>query len=317
MEKPPRLTIGLPVYNGEKYLAAALDSLLTQSFADFRLIISDNASSDLTSDICQHYLKRDPRVRYVRQPHNIGCAANHRFVFEQSRSKLFKWASCDDLYHHDLLLRCIDVLDEHPEAILAHSWTGLVTVDNAHSARALKYSLATNSTHTPERFRSILFDSGGDDDYGVTRADVLRRTPLHNSYHRADRTLVAELALLGPFHHVPDWLYYRRDHPNSSRRATVRDRCVNFDPRRADKLRHPVPRLLLEYIYGYVAAIRRVPMSARDRRLCFAHLIKWLTNRALHSKFVVGNPKFNEVEDYGFIAIDLDRVPTAASGSRQ
>jgi len=98
MNAAPRLSIGLAVYNGENYLAESLDALLGQSYDDFELIISDNASTDGTADICRRYEKQDSRIRYIRQPLNIGLAPNHNFVFRQSRGELFKWASHDDLY---------------------------------------------------------------------------------------------------------------------------------------------------------------------------------------------------------------------------
>ena len=103
MTAVPRLTIGLPVYNGANYLAHSLDALLGQSFEDFELIISDNASTDDTPDICRRYEKQDSRVRYIRQPQNIGLAPNHNFTVELARGELFKWASHDDLYARDLL----------------------------------------------------------------------------------------------------------------------------------------------------------------------------------------------------------------------
>ena len=122
----------------------------------------------------------------------------------------------------------------------------------------------------------MLFDGGGDDIYGVIRTDVLRRTPLHDSYHHSDRTITTELALHGPFYQVPEWLYFRRDHPGRAERAcpTVRTRCAIMDPRRADRLRHPAVRLYGEYIWGYVAAIRRAPLSSADRRECYRYLAR-------------------------------------------
>lgn len=152
MSAPPRLTIGLPVYNGEKYVSESIEALLGQSFADFELIISDNASTDTTGDICRRYEKQDSRVRYFRQPRNIGLSPNHNFLVEQARGELFKWASYDDLYARDLLERCVDALDKYPEIVLAHCWTA--KIDDL------------------ERFRSLLFDDGGDDDYGVIRTEV-------------------------------------------------------------------------------------------------------------------------------------------------
>jgi hypothetical protein len=116
----------------------------------------------------------------------------------------------------------------------------------------------------------MLFDGWGDDDGGVTRLEVLRRTALHGSYHFADRTFTVELALHGPFHIVPEHLYYRRRHPGQGgKRASVRGRCAYMDPRRASRLRNPVIRLYAEYIWGYVSAIQHAPLSARDRLECY------------------------------------------------
>jgi glycosyltransferase involved in cell wall biosynthesis len=281
MNAAPRLSIGLPVYNGEEYLAESLDALLGQTYTDFELVISDNASTDGTADICRRYEKEDPRVRYFRQPRNVGLAPNHNFVAEKARGELFKWASNDDLYARDLVERCVDALDKYPHVVLAHSWTAKVD-GSGNVTDAYKYPLSTASPQAPERFRSLLFDSGGDDDYGVMRIDVLRRTAMKASYHHADHTIVAEIALHGPFYQVPDWLYFRRDHPDRAERAcpTMRSRCVNMDPRRASRLRHPAVRLYGEYVWGYIAAIRRAPLSPADRRECYRYLAQWFASRA-------------------------------------
>jgi glycosyltransferase involved in cell wall biosynthesis len=273
--------VGLPVYNGENYIAESIDALLGQTYTDFELIISDNASTDSTADICRRYEKQDSRVRYFRQPQNIGLAPNHNFVAEQARGELFKWASNDDLYARDLLERCVDALDKYPDVVLAHSWTAKVDGSGAVT-QAFKYPLTTDSPRAPERFRSVLFDSGGDDDYGVMRLEVLRRTAMKESYHHADHTIIAEIVLHGRFYQVPDWLYFRRDHADRAERAcpTMRSRCVNMDPRRADRLRHPVARLYGEYIWGYIRAIRHAPLSSAERRECYRYLAEWLASRA-------------------------------------
>jgi glycosyltransferase involved in cell wall biosynthesis len=281
MNTAPRLSIGLPVYNGEEYLAESLDALLGQTYTDFELIISDNASTDGTAEICRRYEEEDPRVRYFRQPRNVGLAPNHNFVVEKARGELFKWASNDDLYARDLVERCVDALDKYPDVVLAHSWTAKVD-GSGNVTEAFEYPLTTASPRAPERFRSILFDSGGDDDYGIVRIDVLRRTAMKESYHHADHTIIAELGLHGPFYQVPDWLYFRRDHPERAERAcpTMRSRCVNMDPRRANRLRHPAVRLYGEYIWGYIAAIRHAPLSPADRRECYRYLAEWFASRA-------------------------------------
>ena len=304
----PRLTVGLPVYNGEKFVAESIEALLGQSFMDFELIISDNASTDGTGDICRRYEKEDPRVRYFLQQKNVGLAPNHNFVAEHARGELFKWASNDDLYARDLLESCIEALDRCPDVVLAHSWTAKVDGSGA-VIKALEYPLNTASPRAPERFRSLLFVSGGDDDYGVVRTEVLRRTAMKESYHHADRTIIAELSLYGRFYQVPDWLYFRREHADRAERAhpSMRGRCANMDPRRADRLRHPAVRLYGEYIWAYVKAIHRAPLPAADKRECYRYLAEWLATRVRSDATAGNDPAFVSNPDIQVDAIVAGR----------
>ena len=281
MQAAPRLSVGLPVYNGSPYLAESIEAILGQTFEDFELVISDNASTDDTQEIGRSFEKQDSRVRYFRQPRNIGLSPNHNFCAEQARGGLFKWASNDDLYARDLLEKCVAALDEYPQVVLAHSYTAMI--DGAGKVfQANEYPLATSAPRAPDRFRSILNDSGGDDDGGVIRTDVLLRTAMYESYHHADRTLIAELALHGPFYQVPEYLYFRRDHPARAERSFpgIRARCANMDPRRADRWRNPLPRLLGEYLWALVTMIHRAPLTPDERRECYRHLAEWMARRA-------------------------------------
>jgi glycosyltransferase involved in cell wall biosynthesis len=281
MSTVPRLSIGLPVYNGSRYVAESIEALLGQTFEDFELIISDNASTDDTGDICRRYAKQDSRVRYFRQQRNVGLAPNHNFCVGQARGELFKWGAADDLYARDLLEKCVAALDEHPRVVLAHSWTAMI--DTAGTLTQVNaYPLATSAPRAPDRFRSMLNDSGGDDDGGVMRKAVLLRTAMKESYHHADRTIITELGLYGPFYQVPEWLYFRRDHPDRAERAhpSVRARCANMDPRRGNRWLNPVPRLLGEYIWAYVRMIRRAPLTPAERRECYRYLVEWMSRRA-------------------------------------
>jgi glycosyltransferase involved in cell wall biosynthesis len=282
MRPVPRISIGLPVYNGEKYISESIDALLGQTYEDFELIISDNASTDGTAGICRRYAGQDSRVRYLCQPRNLGAAPNHNLVVGQARGELFKWAAADDIYAPDLLERCVEALDEYPHVVLAHSWTALV--DSAGKVtEEIEYPLATDSLRAPERFRSMLYGKAGDDVYGVIRTEVLRRTALLDSYHHSDRTITAELALQGPFYQIPDWLYFRRDHPDRAERArpTMRSRCANMDPLRANRWRNPTVRLYTEYIWGFAMAIQRAPLSQADRRSCYRLLASYTVGRVL------------------------------------
>ena len=278
-----RLTLGLPVYNGERFLAASLDALLAQTFTDFELIISDNGSTDGTGAIAGRYESIDPRVVYFRHPRNLGLAFNHNFVIEQAHGEFFKWVSDNDLYAPDLLQRCIDALDSRPEIVLAHAWTALID-DTGQITNTLEYPLTTDVPDVVERFRSVLYTPGPghDDIYGVIRMSVLRQLPPHGSHHLADRTFVADLALHGPFHNVPDFLFFRRGHfmHVGWTASSIRRRCTNLDPRRANRWRNPAVRLVAEYLLAYVAAIRRAPISPIDRWRCEKELAVWIVRHA-------------------------------------
>jgi glycosyltransferase involved in cell wall biosynthesis len=281
MSTTPRLTVGLPVYNSTAYVAESIEAILGQTFGDFELIISDNASTDDTGDICRSYVKQDSRVSYFRQPVNLGLAPNHNFVVERASGELFKWAAGDDLYARDLLEKCVAALDADPGVVLAHSWTALINGKGEYY-QANEYALRTSAARAPERFRSLLNDSGGDDDGGVMRRAVLQRTAMKESYHHADRTIIAELALHGRFYQVPEWLYFRREHDDRAERAhpTVRGRCANMDPKRGNRWTNPAPRLFAEYIYAYIRMIRRAPLTPAERRECYGYLAEWVTRRS-------------------------------------
>jgi glycosyltransferase involved in cell wall biosynthesis len=301
----PRLTVGLPVYNCERYLAESIESLLGQNYTDFEVVISDNASTDDTPGICERYAKQDRRIRYYRQSRNVGLSPNHNFCAEQARGELFKWAAGDDLYHRDLLLRCVEGLDERPEVVLVHSYTALIDGDS-EMYQATAYSLATSAPRPSDRFRSLLHDNGGDDDGGVMRRAVLLQTAMKNSYHHADRTTITELALYGPFYHVPEWMYFRRDHPDRAERAhpDVRARCANMDPRRANLWRHPVPRLLAEYVWAYIRMIQKASLPPVERRACYWHLATWLASRSKPHHLVSFEPPVAESQP----TIDIESV---------
>lgn len=309
--RAPRLTLGLPTYNGERYLAESLDALLAQTYGDFELIISDNASTDGTQAIAEAYAERDPRVRYVRHPVNRGSTFNHNFVIHEARGELFKWVSDDDLYAPELLELCIEALDARPEVPVAHAWTAYVD-DHGTLVDRPPYPLVTDTPDPAERLRSLLVTQGGDDIYGVIRMSVLSQVELFGSYHMADRTFVAELLLHGPFHNVPDYLYFRRDHPDRASRVGryIRRRCSHLDPARANRWRHPMVRLLGEYVLGFVTAIWRAPLSPRDRLRCYLTFVGWLTSHVnpMYRSHMADSP------DPAFAAIGEGSLAARVSG---
>ena len=120
-KRTPRLSIGVPVYNEERYLDGCIRSLLAQTFTDFEIIICDNASTDGTFEIAQEWAQKDARISAHRAERNLGAAPNFNWCFELARGELFKWAAADDLVKPDYLEKCIAALDAHPESHLAYS----------------------------------------------------------------------------------------------------------------------------------------------------------------------------------------------------
>lgn len=285
MSTPP-LTIGLPVYNGEDYLAQSLDALVGQTYGDFELVISSNASTDATDEICRDYAARDSRIRLFTQERNLGAVPNHNFVLDHARGRMFKWASSDDLYARTLLEECVALLESDPGAVLAHSWTAAIDADS-NLIQAHPYPFDTMSPDPLVRFRSLLLQSHdlagailADDFYGVMRTATLRRVRPIDSYYHADYLFTAELALFGRFLIQPDFLYFRRHHMGRTTTRSVHEWSARLDPRRSNPLLHGAPRLYAEYAWNCLAMGWRTPLSPRQRLGCYQLLGQWAARKA-------------------------------------
>jgi glycosyltransferase involved in cell wall biosynthesis len=207
----PPVSVGMPVYNGEAFLVRALESVLAQTYTEFELIISDNASTDATPDILRDYAARDARIRYIRQAENIGVGKNHAFVAKHARGHLFKWVCADDELAPTLLADCVKVLQDDPEVVLCCGRTQLIDMA---SNRLDVYGdhFDALSADPLERYRivrkqlklctSILA--------GVMRVDALKRCGYMANYPHSDRVLMAGLALQGKLVLLPQVLFYYR-----------------------------------------------------------------------------------------------------------
>jgi glycosyltransferase involved in cell wall biosynthesis len=281
-------------------LAAALDSLLAQTLEDFELVISDNASTDGTEAICREYARRDPRVRYHRSPVNRGLAWNHNRLVHLARGEYFKWVGHDDTYHPDMLRRCVEVLDRDRDVVLCSVWEVEVDAQDNVIRELAHWPQATASPRPHERFRAILrgLAGGGHDVYGVIRTEVLRSTPLTGTAHSNDRAMMAELALHGRFHRLPDTMHYWRDHSGRADRVStsVRSKAAILDPRRSNPLLHPTWRIYVEYALGFFLAPARVPLPWSERLRCWGHAVAWLSRRLLEKARVLPpEPPFEPV----------------------
>lgn len=116
-----KVSIGLPVYNGELFLKKAIESILNQTYSNFELIISDNDSTDSTQKICQEYVKNDKRIQYIRQKKNIGAFSNFYFVLTKAKSKYFMWAAVDDYWDIDFIQKNLDVLESNTNIVCSIS----------------------------------------------------------------------------------------------------------------------------------------------------------------------------------------------------
>jgi glycosyltransferase involved in cell wall biosynthesis len=230
VQDPPRLSVGLPVYNGERFLRQAIDSVLNGSFQDLELIVSDNCSTDETESIAHAYASRDPRVRYVRNDRNIGPVANFNQAFRLARGDYFKWLAYDDICGPELLARCVAVLDDGPSVALCSARFSEIDA-SGHRIADQPYRIDLSSTKPHVRLGNLLCTSKGHPIlYGVIRSSVLRTTGLLANYHGSDRALIAALALRGRLLEIPEELWESRDHPDRSPR--VRATNAGWDPGR-------------------------------------------------------------------------------------
>ncbi len=212
----PRVSIAVPVYNGERYLRESLDGLLAQTFTDFELVIADNASTDGTEAICREYVARDPRVRYHRNERNLGGPGNFRRVFELSRGEYHKWSTADDLWHPTFVERCVAVLDARPDVVLAYPRSNIVDADGA-VVRTFDDPLDLPEDSAVERVRRVIQESTLCHAHlGVLRRSAMLRTGLIGSELASDIRFLAEMAMLGKFAVVPEYLFGRRFHEQSS-----------------------------------------------------------------------------------------------------
>jgi len=267
----------MPVYNGEKYIKEALDSILAQTYSNFELIIVDNASTDNTPQICSEYTNKDNRVHYYRNKKNIGATLNHNRVFQLSKGELFKWAAHDDVLAPNFLERCIDILNTEPSIILCHSKTGCID-EFGKLMGNYEYAKKFTSTKPHERFSFlvrerhkswVLF-------FGVIRASSLKNSSLLSNCIGADRILLAELGLMGRMYEIPEYMFFRRSHPQAYSEKMSHERSLSSKEKlnwwtQTGKINFPTVKMLFEYF----RSVRHVPLKFFERFLCYIEIIKW------------------------------------------
>ena len=270
----PKVSIGMPVYNGENYLAEAIESILYQTFTDFELIISDNNSNDRTAEICTDFAARDQRIRYFRQDRNLGASPNHQFTFYEARGEYFKWSAHDDVMEPTWLERSVEALDNHPEVQLAFPLSLLIDESGEVLGKHEEYGGRLMSSRPSERLCDFVCKQNDCIAiFGLTRRQQLETTDLLSAREESDRHLLAELALRGPWYEIPEYLFKRRHHSAAYSHSVDRgQRMAWWDTSRPDTITFPEWRS----IRVYHGLINRTPLSVRERWACRGLLFRYL-----------------------------------------
>ena len=271
----PKVTIAVPVFNGDNFLAETLDSVLTQTFQNFELVIADNGSTDGTERICHDYAAKDARIQIHRSEVNLGVTLNFIRAVGFSSAEYFMYLAHDDKLAPSFLEQCVAVLDTHPDVALCYPKA--IEIDTQGNALYKKEQfLDADSPRPHKRFRQMIrMDHNCESQFGLMRTDVLKKTVIFAPIPDGDRIMLAEVSLHGKYYRVLDYLFLHREHPH---------RTLNVFPTRFDRLpMYLVPeqtgKLILPYFaefFEYLRCIRRAPLRFTERLACYGEMLRWV-----------------------------------------
>ena len=277
----PLISVGLAVYNGEKYLSSVLELISSQTFDNFEIVISDNASTDGTSDICMQFSRSDRRFIYHRNTTNIGANNNFNQAFSLGRGKYSIWASHDDVFEHSHFEKCLQVLEADANVVLCQSDTLPIDADGLNLPYDPKldayvgngFTLPPFETYLAEhqnvvhRFADLLKRSNCSYEFGMIRRDVLARTGLMRDFFGSGEVMLIELALQGRFSMVNEKLFRKRFHQSASFFVAELERNRWLNPTMADY----AAQRRFRFTRAYLEAIRDArSLSQWERTRCLA-----------------------------------------------
>jgi glycosyltransferase involved in cell wall biosynthesis len=270
----PQVSVGLAVFNGENFIADAITSVLAQTLSDLELIIQDNASTDRTAEVCAAFAARDTRIRYFRNPNNLGVAPNHNLAFEKARGRYFKWLAHDDYLEPTYLAETARILDERPEAVLCNAVVRYIRGDGSTIGLYDSGLAHADVDSSPARFAAMVLPSHSCVDFfGLMRRDAMKGSLLHGSYHSADRAFLAQIALRGRLVQLRQPLSVMREHRERYTRQNVTPAQIlhwhDTSLRRTIAL--PTWRLYADYI----RMVQHETLRVGDRLRCYGVLTKW------------------------------------------
>jgi glycosyltransferase involved in cell wall biosynthesis len=307
ISKPPKVSIGLAIFNGETYLNAALDSILAQTFTDFEVIISDNASSDRTEEICRTYAAKDPRIRYYRNSVNIGGVHNENLTFQFAQGDYFRLAAHDDLLAPQLLEECVNVLDQNPDVVLCYSTTVMIDA-NGDRLNTIDQSLA-RSPCAKERFCDVASSQHAcEASYSVIRSAALSKTELQPNYPESDFGFLCELSLQGQFYQIPKPLFYRRTHDHQASGSWHRLNPISIDFIAAIQLFFSVVIVFLRQAFHYFRIIRRSSLPFYEKVECWFHALRFISHRLLITRRNIRERFFLTKESFAMLKIRFSEV---------
>lgn len=271
--RAPTTTVGLPVYNGEPFLNAAVDGILSQSLGDFVLLISDNASTDGTQEICETYAKQDARVRYLRQDMNRGAAWNLNTLADMATTPYFMWHAADDIAEPALLESCMSRMGSSPDAVLAYTEADVIDQRGNVMPCPLE-PRDVGAEAVARRFAACLepFPYSENVFYGMMRTAALQRTRRHGVFGGGDRALAAELSLYGPFLRIPEVLFHRRANLKNASEAETQTYNTGGQARAFTQREWRI-------LWHNVTSVARAPVSSADRRGLYVLLARRLVDR--------------------------------------
>ncbi|MBM4197399.1 MAG: glycosyltransferase family 2 protein [Gammaproteobacteria bacterium] len=267
------LAIGVPVYNGERYLRETLESLLAQTFREFDLVISDNASTDATPEIASAFARADSRVRYFRNAVNLGVFRNYDLAFSRTDSKYFKWASGNDLCHPEFLEACVSAMEADSRIGLSCPSTMLFEEDPSRG-EPYRFDLDFRDADPVKRFSRVIGETRLNNAFnGVYRSDWLRLTGLNREYRGSDVAVVAAMALRGHIALLPQRFFLRRMTPGAA--GAARDSAARrqfFVGTSRDVERTPAAYRILHLARAIYTAPLPITTSARAWRYMVRHV---------------------------------------------
>lgn len=274
----PRVSIGIPVYNGERYLVETLDSVLGQTYTDMEIVISDNGSTDSTESICRTYAAKDDRIKYFRYSENRGAAWNYNNVFLLAKGEYFKWAAADDVLAPTLIEKCVKILINNPAVVLCYARTQAIDADSTVIREYPSKPKGMDPRADERFFEFVCVPHPCVSVFGLMRRDVLAKTKLIGKYSGSDRPLLGELALRGQLYEIPEFLFFYRNHEDQSwggNRRTHHAQQAWYDPKRAGRITFPHWRLMSEHLQ----TIQRVSLSPSERAKCYSCMLQWSRRR--------------------------------------